>query len=242
MMKRIVEWGGARRLRRRRRHDPAVSQPDRRFRDGGDLRIVGDQHERGAAGAVNLQQQLDHLAARRTIEVAGRLVGQQDRGIVGERPGDCDPLLLAARQLRRVVMRAIRQPHFGEQRARAGRRIGAVGNLDRHQHVLERGQRRQQVKGLEDEPDARSPQPRQVVLAQRGDVDAVDQDAPARGRVEPGDQPEQRRLAAAGRADDRDHPALGDRQVGGMQDRQRAAAARHGLRNAAQLDHCEPAI
>ena len=48
----------------------------------------------------------------RRVEVAGRLVGQHDRRVVGERARDGDALLLAARELRRIVVRAIGQPHF----------------------------------------------------------------------------------------------------------------------------------
>ena len=69
------------------------------------------------------------MAAGRRVEVAGRLVGQHDRRIVGERARDRDALLLAARQLRRIVMRAIGQPNLVEQlpaRARTASRRPAI--------------------------------------------------------------------------------------------------------------------
>src|SRR5690606_29441222 len=69
------------------------------------------------------------------------------------------------------------------------------------------------------------------------DVDALDEYAPGARGIEAGDEAEECRFAAAGRTGDgRDAPG-GDRQVGRMQDRQRAVAARHGLRDAAKLDH-----
>jgi hypothetical protein len=37
------------------------------------------------------------------VEVASRLVAEQDLGVVGERAGDRDTLLLAAREARRAV-------------------------------------------------------------------------------------------------------------------------------------------
>ena len=49
------------------------------------------------------------------VEVAGRLVGQHDRRVVGERARERDALLLAARQLRRIVMRAAGQADLFEQ-------------------------------------------------------------------------------------------------------------------------------
>ena len=95
---------------------------------------------------------------------------------------------------------------------------------------------------LEDEADARAAQPRERVFVERGDVDAVEHDVPGRRRVEAGEQPEQRRLAAARRPGDRhDAPGL-DGQVERMKDGQRAGAARHRLGNAAQLDHEAPDI
>ena len=59
----------------------------------------------------------------RRVEIPGRLVGQHDRRIVGERARQRDALLLAAGQLRRIVMRPAGQPDFLEQRPRAGRGI-----------------------------------------------------------------------------------------------------------------------
>ena len=41
------------------------------------------------------------------VEVSGGLVSEQQRRIVGERAGDGDALLLAARELRRIVMAAL---------------------------------------------------------------------------------------------------------------------------------------
>ena len=69
-------------------------------------------------------QQLHDVTAVGGVEIAGRLVGQHDRRIVGQRARERDALLLAAGQLRRIVMRAPGQPHFLEQRVgpRAGHR------------------------------------------------------------------------------------------------------------------------
>ena len=50
-----------------------------------------------------------HLDARAGVEVAGRLVGQQDRRVVDERPRDGHALLLAAGQLVRVMVRPLLQ-------------------------------------------------------------------------------------------------------------------------------------
>ena len=54
-----------------------------------------------APAAMQLAQQLHHRFAVLRVEVAGRLVGEQDRRVAGHRPRHRDALLLAARELRR---------------------------------------------------------------------------------------------------------------------------------------------
>ena len=52
----------------------------------------------------------EDLGARAGVEVAGRLVGEDDLGPAGERAGDGHPLLLAAGQLRRSVVEPVLSP------------------------------------------------------------------------------------------------------------------------------------
>ena len=54
-------------------------------------------------------QEAQHLGAGARVEVAGRLVGEDDLGSAGERPGDGDPLLLAAGELARPVVQPVAQ-------------------------------------------------------------------------------------------------------------------------------------
>ena len=152
------------------KHQPRVGQR-------GELGIVRHQHQRGAAGAPDVEQQVHDVAAGRRVEVAGRLVGQHDRRIVGERARDRDALLLAARELRRIVMRRDRSARLPSSSCRArAHGVAAAGNLHRHQDVLERGQRRHEMEELEDEPDLLAAQPAPDASSlERRDVDAVDQ-------------------------------------------------------------------
>src|SRR6266540_371185 len=79
--------------------DPAVAQRDRDVGLLRELLIVRDEHDRRLAPAVDVDQEIDDLVAGPRVEIAGRLVGEQDRGLVRERPGDRDALLFAAREL-----------------------------------------------------------------------------------------------------------------------------------------------
>src|SRR5688500_9866743 len=73
----------------------AILQVDDPARKRGDVRFVGHQDDRIAGFGEPLKQRHDFRAGLR-VEIAGRLVGQQQRWIVDQRPGDGDALTLAA--------------------------------------------------------------------------------------------------------------------------------------------------
>ncbi len=66
-----------------------------------DAEVVGDEQQRHAHLALQLLQQLEDLRLDRHVERGGRLIGDQQVRLVGERHGDHDALALAARQLMR---------------------------------------------------------------------------------------------------------------------------------------------
>ena len=55
-------------------------------------------------------QQLHHGETGLGVELTGGLVGDQERGLVGEGPGDRDPLLLTAGQLAWPLRRMVGEP------------------------------------------------------------------------------------------------------------------------------------
>ena len=78
---------------------PAVEHPDLARQLLGEAAVVGDHDDRGAVG-VELAEERHDRRAGGAVEVAGRLVGEDDRRAPDERPGDRDPLALAAGELR----------------------------------------------------------------------------------------------------------------------------------------------
>ena len=78
--------------------------------------FVGHHDHRDALLAIELADDLHDLVRGARIEVAGRLVGQQHGGLVDQRAGQRDALLLAAGEL-------------------AGRVALAVGQADARQHL-----------------------------------------------------------------------------------------------------------
>src|SRR6202022_2238911 len=82
---------------------PSVFERDNAVETAGEIEIVGGD-QRGEAGVTGeLEECVQYALAGRVIEVAGRLVAEQDPGVVGERPGDRDALLLAAGEPRRPM-------------------------------------------------------------------------------------------------------------------------------------------
>ena len=59
---------------------------------------MGDDDDGRAFGAGEAAEKLDDGRAGLAVEVAGGLIGQDDRRLVGERSGDGDALLFAAAQ------------------------------------------------------------------------------------------------------------------------------------------------
>src|SRR5437899_14488 len=80
------------------RFDLAVPDVDRASGVVGDGLLVGDEDDRVALRVQLLEQPHDLLPGD-GVEVAGRLVGEQDGRAHDEGPGDRHPLALAARQL-----------------------------------------------------------------------------------------------------------------------------------------------
>ena len=64
--------------------------------------VVADEHVTGALLDLQLGQQVEDGGLHRHVERAGRLVAHDDARVAGERAGDGDPLLQAARQLARL--------------------------------------------------------------------------------------------------------------------------------------------
>jgi hypothetical protein len=94
--------------------------------------IVRDHDDRLLVLAVERLQQIQNLVARLAVEIACRLVAEEQRRVGDDRAGDADPLLLAARELPRIVARAIAESDDaqGEVDARAAplREVRSSGN------------------------------------------------------------------------------------------------------------------
>jgi hypothetical protein len=156
---------------------------------------VRDQHQRGVRLRVEIEQQRDDAFAGVRVEVAGGLVGEQHGRPRDERARDRHALLLAARELARIVAGAVLEPD-ARQRFQRRSRASRARELQRQHHVFERGQRGHQVEGLEHEAHAFGAQRARAVLVERRQVGAREGYASGSRRIEPGQQRQQRRFPA----------------------------------------------
>ena len=147
---------------------------------GGDVGFVGDDDDGDALLAIEPHQRFHDFVRGAGIEIAGRLVGEQQTGRVDQRPRDRHPLLLAARELAGRIALAVAQTEQLERRPRPlDARTGAGGSRcgveQRQRHVLERAGAGQKVEALEHEAQAFAAQPRPFRLAEVRHIGAFEE-------------------------------------------------------------------
>ena len=88
-------------------HLPGVHHHDLVGQLGDHAEVVGDEDDRGAELRAQGAHQLEDLRLDGDVERGGRLVGDQQLRIAGERHGDHHPLAHPAAQLMRIVARPL---------------------------------------------------------------------------------------------------------------------------------------
>jgi hypothetical protein len=183
------------------------------------LGIVSDhQHglvELAGGGAEHLEDGVGVFG----VEVAGGLVGEDDRGAGNEGTGDGYTLLLAAGELVGTVLEAtvdseevseVVEEGLVEGAFGTGAEVGdVVGDLD----VAHGGEGGQEVETLEDEADAGAAHFGAFGVGELGEVGAVDGDVTGGGGGEAAEDVKEGGFSGAGGADDGDELARGDFEV-----------------------------
>src|SRR3569832_189640 len=73
--------------------------------------VVGDHDDRLGKFIAEPAEEVQHLFGGSLVEIAGRLVGDQEGGIGHDRPCDRHPLLLTAGELLRKMIDPVGKPH-----------------------------------------------------------------------------------------------------------------------------------
>ena len=149
-----------------------------------------DHDDRLAERLVQRREQAEHVFGALAIEVAGRLVGDDDLRIGDDGARDGDALLLATRELARRVIGPIGKVHQLERDVDApfALRFGEWRQEQRQLDVLRRRQHGHQVVELEDEPDVARPPRGAGALAHPADLLAGHSNRSGRGLIDSGDE------------------------------------------------------
>jgi hypothetical protein len=182
--------------------DPPVGEEDDPVGVAGRHGVVGDHDDRLAELPDTAAEQIQHLRAGPGVEVPGGLVGEDDLRLPSQCPRDGDPLLLPAGQLGGAVPQPRGQADRRHHRVEPRRVGGASRDVQREGDVVRRGERGQQVVGLENEADAVAPELGQPPLRQHGDLRVTDPGLPVIGAVQARHAVHERGLARTGRPHD----------------------------------------
>ena len=126
--------------------------------------------------ALSVAEERHEFGRGLRVEVAGRFVGEQHRGIVDECAGDRDALLLAAGEFVGPVRRAVGEADFAEslRRRREAFALRDAGVEEGERDVAQCRGARQQVEALEDEAEFCQADASQRVVVERANVDALE--------------------------------------------------------------------
>ena len=179
-------------------HAP-VANVDEPVCDRGRGRVMADDHDGAALGGGELGDRVVDQARARLVELAGRLVGEEEPRTMGNRRTERDPLLLAARELSRIGRGSRSETDPFEEPARAGFALLPLDALrtELQAHELLRGQlgRQRSCVVLVEVADRARPVARAATGAERAQVVPEHAHGSGRGQVEPGEDSQERRLA-----------------------------------------------
>ena len=172
---------------------------------------MGNDRRRGAKLAIDLVDGFKHEDTRLAIERTGRFVAQQNFGLLGNRTGDRDTLLLTAGELRRKMIRPLAQvdePQCVERIERALRYLGDQC------HVLLRRQAWDQVVELENETNVVTPEAGQLGFVSTRELVVTEAHGTRGGGIQAANDIQECRLSRPGRTQDDDELALVKIEIG----------------------------
>ena len=131
---------------------------------------MGCNNERGALFFVNFKKKIRRFRPKLLIQIARRLIGKEEGRLGNERARQRHALLLAARQLRGIMMKPRAKTHPFQKLARAVIGIVLPQKFQNKRRVFKRRHGRNQMKSLKDDSDIPAPKDRARVLREFGKI------------------------------------------------------------------------
>jgi hypothetical protein len=127
------------------------------------------------------EQEIDNLLPGHIVEIAGRLVGDEDSGMRRQRARKGDALLFSAGELRRIVAGPVREPNSAKLLFCAIEGVRNTGELERDGDIFKRRHRGDQVERLKDDAHMPSTETREPILIEPADIFSRNNDRPGIG-------------------------------------------------------------
>ena len=179
--------------------EPAAGQ-DKVPLGAGGYRVVVGYDDEGFAEFFGLAvQDIGYIVGVLGVEVAGRLIGKDDFGVVYHGAGDGNPLPFPAGKFGGEVAGSFQHPHVVQKAAGPFQRLffRSARHKRRQHHIFERRKIFEQVMKLKNKPNVLFAVCRQGSLPQRGNFEPVDQHRPRIRLIQPAQNVEEGALAAA---------------------------------------------
>ena len=173
-----------------------------------DSGIVGS-HDHGCAAEIDALQERHDSRARCRVKVSRRLIGEQHRRFVDDRPGNSHALLLATRELMRETARLAAEPHHLEhvRNCFLNETFALADHLQSESHVVENRFLRQEPEVLKHHAQVAA-KVRHLAVRQSVQVLTEHVNVAGRGLLLPKHQPQKARLAGARGANEEHELAL----------------------------------
>ncbi len=156
---------------------------------------MGDHHDGLTEIGDGVSHEGENLGTHAAVEVARRFVGEDDARLAGQGAGHGHALLLTAGQLTRTMIESRTQTNRVDDGVEPRLIDGRATEIEGQRDVLERGERGDEVVGLEDETDVRATNAGELLVAEGREVGVADGDG-ARGQgIEAGQAVHQGALA-----------------------------------------------
>ncbi len=171
----------------------------RSIETGGKVSVMRHDQESLVFGARQVAKQAVQAVTGLIVQIAGRLVGQDELGFHDESPGDRDPLTLATGELARPVLKTVIEAYEGQQISCPGfHPISVSGDQRRHHDILQCGKLRQKIVKLKNKAHVPIAELRPIVIVECQDVDVTDLQLTLCWSIQGAQDVEQRALAHPG--------------------------------------------
>lgn len=158
-----------------RTHYLAILQVDGAVGGAGKGLVVGDDDEGLTQTVAQVEEELVKFLLVMAVQTARRLVGQHYGRVVDEGTGHGHALLLAARQLARLMRLAVAKPHELQHLTGFGLCLASAltGDESGNHDIFQGCEFRQQLMELEDKADVTVAEGGELPLLQAGDLHTV---------------------------------------------------------------------